>query len=38
MRKTIISIVSGIILIGTGFFVANNMAGREKPKESSLKK
>lgn len=38
MRKTIISIVSGIILIGTGFFVSNNMAGREKPQRKQPEK
>ena len=31
MRKTILSIVSGVILLGIGFFVASSMAGRERP-------
>jgi multidrug efflux pump subunit AcrA (membrane-fusion protein) len=38
MRKTIISIVSGIILIGIGFFVASSMADRERPQRKQPEK
>lgn len=38
MRKTIISIISGIVLIGIGFFVASNMASRERPQRKQGEK
>jgi len=31
MRGKIISVISGIVLLGAGFFVASNLAGRERP-------
>lgn len=38
MRKNIISIVSGVILLGIGFFVASSLAGRERPQSQQLDK
>jgi hypothetical protein len=38
MRNKIISIISGIILIGIGFFVASSLAGRERPQRQQPEK
>ena len=38
MRQKIISILGGIVLIGVGFFVASNMAGRERPQRKQPEK
>jgi multidrug efflux pump subunit AcrA (membrane-fusion protein) len=38
MRKKIISAVSGIVLIGIGFFIASSLAGRETPERRQSEK
>ena len=38
MRNKIISVISGVILIGVGFFVASSLAGRERPQTQQPEK